>query len=319
MKELNNKANNLPAEFIEIMQNDFENDFINDIISGFEKWEKKVAFRVNYSKITEEKLEEKMNIAGTKFSKIKWIKWGYYLDEWRERDLWDKDFYINWEIYIQSPSSQIPVLALNPQKGEKVLDMTAAPGWKTTQISSLMENTGEVVAVELNTIRYEKMLHNFKKQGATNVKPLRCDSRELQDKFEEWTFDKILIDAPCSGEWRFDLDKEKSFAHYNKKFLKMIYKTQLWIVKEAIPLLKSGGELVYSTCTINTKENEWIIHMLLCVFKELEIADINLEFNFINGFEKTKSQVFKKWIEKSKRVLPTKNLEWFFVAKLKKK
>lgn len=320
MKELIKETKILPQDFIETMQKDFDNEFINQIVEGFKKEEKKVAFRVNLNKTTTEKLEETMTQEWVKFEKNPSIEWAYYLTEWREKELWSKDFYKNGEIYVQSPSSQIPVLALNPQKGEKVLDMTAAPGGKTTQISSLMKNTGEVVAVELNKIRYEKMLHNLKVQWANNVKALKMDGTELSKIYEEGYFDKILIDAPCSGEGRFDLNKEKSFAHYNKWFQKKIYKVQMSLVKSAVDLLKSGWELVYSTCTINTKENEWIAHMLLCVFKDLEIVDIELKMeDVIPAFEKTNSQVFKKGLSKAKRVVPTANHEWFFVVKFKKK
>jgi 16S rRNA (cytosine1407-C5)-methyltransferase len=215
-------------------------------------------------------------------------------------------------------------------KNTKILDVTSAPWSKTSQLSALIENEWQIIACDNNQIRIDKLNFTIKRQGCTNVWVVKSDARKLSETLKkefgaevEQYYDKILFDAPCSAEWRFNLTREKSYAFWNKDIPKRNYKLQKDILTNVIKMLKSWWELVYSTCTLSPEENEWIVHFIQSLFPEMEIIDItdngifkSLEtINWIKQFDKS---IYKN-ADKSIRILPTSELEWFFVAKFIKK
>jgi len=226
---------------------------------------------------------------------------------------------MNWEIYIQGISSQIPVLFLDLKKDLKVLDITRAPWSKTSQIRDIMENTWEITANELNALRIAKLKANIEKLGVTNVKTTKFDWKILWEKLEKESFDRILADLPCSAEWRINLSNEKTYSFWSEKNIKANYYLQREILKSCVPLLKKDWILVYSTCTIAPEENEAIVHFLLSNFKELHIEEINLNYDFIRNWIKNfDKQIYRKDCEKTIRCLPNKESEWFYIAKFRK-
>ena len=156
------------------------------------------------------------------------------------------------KIYIQNLSSMIPPLFLNPKEQEDILDMAAAPGGKTTQMAAMSDNKANITACERNTIRLDKMMYNINKQGA-NVYCINKNSLELDDFLK---FDKILLDAPCTGTGKITY-KTNFEKHLTKSLLEKTIKTQEKLLNKAIRLLKKDGELIYSTCSILKKENEF--------------------------------------------------------------
>lgn len=235
-----------------------------------------------------------------------------------------------WYIYVQSITSQIPVELIKlPEDLDNfnVLDLTAAPGWKSTQISSKMNNKWKIIANENNTIRLGKLNYTINKQGAQNIETIKFDANLLKEKFKKETFDVIIADLPCSAEWRINLEKEKSYKFLKKQWInKKNYKIQQEILKNNIWLLKSWWQLIYSTCTIDPLENEWIVHYILSNFPELEIQDISKFFEqewlkqiSKKWIKKYKKYIFRNEVENSFRIFPTKITEWFFVVKFKKK
>lgn len=235
-----------------------------------------------------------------------------------------------WYIYVQWITSQIPVELIDLPEDTtifRVLDLTSAPGWKSTQISSRLNNTWEIIANESNTIRFDKLLFTVNKQGSTNIEVTKFDANNLPETFLEWYFDVIIADLPCSAEWRISLDTEKTYKFLEKQWVnKRNYKIQQSILKNNIKLLKSGGQLIYSTCTLDPLENEWIVHFLLSNFTDLEIQNIDSYFE-----NELLSWIIKKWITEYKkyifkkevanwiRLLPSEMTEWFFVSKFIKK
>jgi len=327
MKKLLNK------DFLEKIEKIYSKDELKTIEAGFKTESRKPTFRINTLKANEEKTIESLVEAGVKIKKIDFLKNVYVLEEGREKDLWDTGAFKAGYIYMQGLTSMIPALMFDFEEDNqytKILDVTAAPGSKTSQLAALVKNKGQIIACDNNQIRIDKLNFTLKRQGCTNVWVVKTDARKLSGKLKEefgaeveQYFDKILFDAPCSAEWRFNLTREKSYAFWNTSIPKKNYRLQKEILTDIIKTLKTGWELVYSTCTLSPEENEWIVHFIQSLFPEMEIVDITEKEIFKNLETKTWVKQFDKSIyknaDKSIRILPTSEYEGFFVAKFTKK
>ena len=210
------------------------------------------------------------------------------------------------KIYIQNLSSMIPPLFLNPKEQEDILDMAAAPGGKTTQIAAMSDNKANITACERNTIRLDKMMYNINKQGV-NVYCINKNSLELDDFLK---FDKILLDAPCTGTGT--INYKTNFKKYlTKSLLEKTIKTQEKLLNKAIKLLKKDGELIYSTCSILKKENDEMIQKILS-------QNSNIHLEKIDIIEKENINIVKGINDKTITILPDENFEGFYIAKLVK-
>lgn len=264
--------------------------------------------RINLIKTTSEKVEEILakeeNIS---YNKVSWCKEAFILNTDNEKRIRELEIYKNGEIYLQSLSSMMPVIFLNPQENENILDMAAAPGGKTTQIASITNNTALITACEKNKVRADRLEYNIEKQGA-RVNVLREDSRKLSEFF---SFDKILLDAPCSGSGTLEYDNENNERYFTEELIKRSVKTQYEMLQKAIKMLKKGNEMIYSTCSILKEENEENIKKILKT-GEIELVEINkrvlVDVPELPG-------EFKETLT----VMPTKLYEGFFVAKLRRK
>ena len=227
----------------------------------------------------------------------------------KEKQIQDLKMYEAGEIYLQSLSSMVPPLVLNPKPNEKVLDLTAAPGSKTTQMAAMMQNKGYILANELDALRCERLKYNVEKQGATIIEINNGRGEVIGKKYEGY-FDKVLLDAPCSGEGRFLANDAKTYRNWSEKTVKELAKLQKKLLKSAYQALKHGGELVYSTCTLNREENEEILEWAISELEGLRLKNINLDIkNTVKGISDNKE------IEKAIKILPSKDNEGFFVAK----
>jgi 16S rRNA (cytosine967-C5)-methyltransferase len=156
---------------------------------------------------------------------------------------------------IQDESSMLAAYALGAEQNEFILDACAAPGGKSTHIAEKMNNTGEVISVDLHQHKVRLINDNAKRLGLENIKTSISDSRHLQEKFKTESFDRILLDAPCSG---FGVMRRKPDMKYTKteKDIERLSTIQQDLLMSVSPLLKKGGILVYSTCTVDKEENE---------------------------------------------------------------
>ncbi|MDL0418517.1 16S rRNA (cytosine(967)-C(5))-methyltransferase RsmB [Caldibacillus thermoamylovorans] len=163
---------------------------------------------------------------------------------------------------MQDESSMIVAYVVAPEKGEKILDACAAPGGKTTHMAERMENTGEIIALDLHEHKVKLINQNAARLGLTNIRAKQTDSRQMGTHFEKESFDRILVDAPCSG---FGVLKRKPDVKYTKteKDIKNLTKLQLELLNQAAPLVKPGGILVYSTCTVDQDENQRVTEKFL--------------------------------------------------------
>lgn len=187
----------LPEFLTQMLNNQYGEEITSNIIKGYTK-ERKLTFRANNLKITSEKVEEKLLANKIEFEKPKWSKEAFIINNACKKQIEGMQLYENGEIYLQSLSSMLPPIILEPKENNDILDMAAAPGGKTTQIAALTRNKAHITACEMNNIRMERLKYNIEKQGANSVYTMQVDSRKIDDFF---AFDQILLDAPCSREW----------------------------------------------------------------------------------------------------------------------
>lgn len=297
---------NLPVFLRERLLKEYKKDIVEKIILGYMQ-KRKVTLRVNTIKIKEDELENFLINSKINYSKVSFYSSAFILENIREEEIRNWEFYKEGKIYLQSLSSMLPPLVLEPKAKENILDMAAAPGGKTTQISALSENTALITACEKNKIRYERLEYNVNKQGAKGINLMRIDARILSDFF---SFDKILLDAPCSGSGILNLENENIEKNFTEELIERSVKLQETLLKKAIKILKVGGELIYSTCSILKEENEDLLERVLN--KNLELIPIAN-----NIFENVPKLPVK--LEGTLCVMPNELYEGFFVAKIRKK
>lgn len=297
---------NLPVFLRERLLKEYKKDIVEKIILGYMQ-RRKVTLRINTIKMKEDELENFLINSKINYSKVSFYSSAYILENIREEEIRNWEFYKEGKIYLQSLSSMLPPLVLEPKAKENILDMAAAPGGKTTQISALSENTALITACEKNKIRYERLEYNVNKQGAKGINLMRIDARNLSDFF---SFDKILLDAPCSGSGTLNLKNENIEKNFTEELIERSVKLQETLLKKAIKILKVGGELIYSTCSILKEENEDLLERILN--KNLELIPIAN-----NIFENVPKLPVK--LEGTLCVMPNELYEGFFVAKIRKK
>jgi 16S rRNA (cytosine1407-C5)-methyltransferase len=217
-------------------------------------------------------------------------------------------------IYIQNPSSLFPVKILSELMPEYpiILDVSAAPGGKTTALSEILNRRGLIIANEISTSRLKDLHFNLEKYTAWNVKTTNLDGRKL-NKFFKNTFDGVLLDAPCSNENKIMKNKEVA-SFWSNEFIQRMQKLQKELILSAFDTLKPGGILVYSTCTFSIEENEQVIEYLLIEKDDAELVDINFD-KYPKGLS-CNDEINEKIIRIFPHQIP---YDGFFVSAIKKK
>lgn len=222
--------------------------------------------------------------------------------------------YLQGFIYIQDAASQIAAITLNPTPNSRVLDMCAAPGSKTTYLAQLMNNTGTLIALDSVFPRIKSLKNNLERLGISNCIVYKKDAKYADDLNLE--FDFVLLDAPCSGNYTQD---ENWFEQRNLDDLPAINRDQKDLFKAAYKVLKKGGTLVYSTCSLEPEENEMMMDWALAKYPDLELVDPELKLGDPAIFNPFNNQLNPE-INKCIRFWPHKtNTDGFFLAKLRKK
>lgn len=292
---------------INMLQEQYGKKIANKIIEGYTK-QRAVTFRVNTLKSNIETIENKLREEKIEYKKTTWSKEAFIIKNANEKVIQELDIYKNGEIYLQSLSSMLPPIILKPQEGADILDMAAAPGGKTTQMAALSGNKAHITACEKNKIRAERLKYNVDKQGASCVFIMTKDARYIDDFF---SFDQILLDAPCSGSGTLNINNSNLKNVFTKKLIEKSISSQLALLKKAIKILKPGKEMVYSTCSILSCENEDVVKKILSS-ENAEIVPIDFE-----GIESI--PVLPTKIDGTLCVCPNELYEGFFVAKIRKK
>jgi NOL1/NOP2/sun family putative RNA methylase len=296
----------LPDFLLTKLNKDYSQEEVIRILEGY-KTKRILSFRVNTIKTTAEEIEQELIKNEIKYERVKWSKDAFIVLNKKENEIQEMDIYKNGKIYLQSLSSMLPPIVLNPMPKNDILDMTAAPGGKTTQIAALSNNEANITACEINKIRAERLRYNLDKQGASSVFVMLEDARNIDNFF---SFDQILLDSPCSGSGTININENNLNEYFTTELVERSKKLQIALIKKAIKILKSGKEMVYSTCSILKEENEDIIRKVLN--EGIEIVPIEFD-----GKE-TLPQL-STTIKGTLCICPTKYYEGFFIAKLRKK
>lgn len=302
---------NLPKAFEEKMKLLLKEEF-EDYIACYEE-PRFYGLRVNTAKIS---VEEFKKICPFEIHPIPWIENGFYYDGDQIQPS-KHPYYYAGLYYLQEPSAMTPANRLPVSPGERVLDVCAAPGGKATELGAKLAGDGVLVANDISNSRAKGLLKNLEVFGVKNMLVLSEEPGKLIDYFPEY-FDKILIDAPCSGEGMFRKDKKmvKAWEEHGPEFFA---KLQRSIITQAAQMLRPGGMILYSTCTFDAMENEGTIEYLLTQYPEFEICEIAPYEHFVKGMPETTMSGNPEF-EKTVRIFPHKmHGEGHFLALLKKK
>jgi 16S rRNA (cytosine1407-C5)-methyltransferase len=222
-------------------------------------------------------------------------------------------------VYIQNAASWLPVIALDPQPGEHILDICAAPGGKTSHIAALSNNEAYITANDNSRPRLAKLRANLDRLGVKNAKYTLFDATQLSRKLEGQQFDKILLDAPCSGEGMMTLGSDRDFNSWSVAQIKRLQQLQKRILVQAWQLLKPGGTLVYSTCTMAPEENEAVIDYLLRHNDDVWLQQMKFSLtNRVAPVLEWNGKQFNDQLKFAMRLIPSKEIEAFFVCKITK-
>lgn len=222
--------------------------------------------------------------------------------------------------YIQELASMLPIIALKPKPEELILDLCSSPGSKTTQIASAMKNTGSIIANEVSLGRIKILASNLERCGVTNTIITKKEGAALCKRLKklDYQFDKILVDAPCSGEGTLR-SSYKTYSMWNIKTVHALTHIQKNLLESAIEILRPGGEIIYSTCTHSPEENEQVVDYILQNHTNIEPEVIKLPIKCREGISCWDDREFHKGVKHACRVYPQdNNTEGFFLIKFKK-
>lgn len=293
--------------FLASIQSQYGDETAQQILSGIQG-KRAVTLRANTLKTAPEAIAALLAEQGISFERAPFSAAAFLLPDAREEQLWKLPCYERGEIYLQSLSSMLPPIALAPQPGADILDMAAAPGGKTAQMAAMTGGRAAITACEINKIRAEKLRYNLEKQGASRVNVMVCDARRLEDFFR---FDQILLDAPCSGSGTMLCAQPSTCRAFSEKLVRTSAATQLQLLRKALALLKPGGSMVYSTCSILEAENEAVVRAAL---KGSQAAVEPISFP---GMEALPLLPCK--LPGALCIRPTARYEGFFMARLRKR
>ena len=268
--------------------------------------------RVNTAKIS---VEEFLKIAPWPLEPVPWIRNGFYYDGEKYQPA-KHPYYFAGLYYLQEPSAMTPADRLPVEPGDRVLDVCAAPGGKATELGAKLNGTGILAANDLSSSRAKGLLKNLELFGIGNVLILSEEPGRLVPYFKGY-FDKILIDAPCSGEGMFRKDRKmiRAWEEHGPDYFSKIQRS---IVTQAAEMLREGGMLLYSTCTFSPEENEQTIEYLLQEYPQFEICEMEGYEGFAQGMPEV-SLTGDERLKKTVRIFPHRMKgEGHFLALLKK-
>lgn len=265
---------NLPIAFEEKMKEMLGDDF-GRYLASFDT-DAHQGLRVNTSKIS---VEEFLKISPYRLTPVPWCPNGFYYE--KEEKPAKHPFYFAGLYYIQEPSAMTTASLLPIEEGDVVLDLCAAPGGKSTELAAKLNGSGLLITNDISNSRAKALLKNIEVFGVGNSLVTSEPPNELAKRFPQF-FDKILIDAPCSGEGMFRKQSNMTKA-WESNGVDLFVGLQRSILKEAVTMLKPGGMLIYSTCTFSKEENEQSIEYLLSLDESLHLVELPMFEGFDEG------------------------------------
>jgi len=302
----------------------FKKDFIERYskLTDFEKFKHyslsflRRSIRINTVFGTVKEIKTNIEKKGWILEPIPWCKEGFWISHPERRDVGNLLEHHLGQIYVQEAASMIPPLVLSPKPSDLVLDMCAAPGSKTTQMGAMMQSTGLIVANDYKGQRLQSLGINLQRSCLPNVIITLMHGK----RFYQFQFDKILLDAPCSGTGTIRKSL-KTITIWNAGMVSKLARQQKELIQRAFENLKPGGEMVYSTCSVEPEEDEGVVDFLLKTFSDADIIKVKLPglktsppVTEFNGFK------YDARVKDTLRIWPQDNdTEGFFIAKIKKK
>ncbi len=312
-------SDSLPAEFLLRLEKIVAPPNQAGVVGSFAEV-KTTTVRVNTLKTTVSRVLEQLTAAGITCQAATDSIPEALLVPWADRDRLTRLPHVeNGHIFIQGLASVLATRVLDPQPGEWVLDLAAAPGGKATHIAQQMQNQGKLSVVEPIRKRMFVLADILKRYGVTIAKTYLIDGRKVGGKTPN-RFDRVLLDAPCSGEAMFRTGQPETWRYWSLRKIAEQSRKQLGLIKSAFLSLKPGGVLLYGTCSFAPEENESIVSRLLEQFPgnaELKPIELPIE-NWQPGLTEFESQRWPAAMSECRRLLPDRNVDAFFLAKILK-
>lgn len=294
-------------QLFDLISCDYSQNQVERIKEGL-KQRIKTTFRVNTLKANTEIVERELTLNEIEYQQDNIIHFAYHIENKYFEKLKTLDIYKNGAIYVQNISSMLPSICLGGCKKQDVLDMCASPGGKTSLICALNENESHLMACEINKQRYERLKYNLDKLGCKNINFMQINTLQLDDFYR---FDKILLDAPCSGSGTLNLNETKSYNKFSLELVNRCENMQVKLLKKALSLLKKGESMIYSTCSILKIENENVVKQFVDGKKyQLQAIDF-IQNNFSDN-------LLSSSLENTYTICPSDLMEGFFICKIKK-
>ncbi|MEK6808791.1 MAG: NOL1/NOP2/sun family putative RNA methylase [Nanoarchaeota archaeon] len=290
-------------------------------LTDFEEFKKysleyqKRSIRVNTLKISVEELRERL-VCNWELTQIPWCKEGFWIvhKNNERRDIGNTIEHSLGYYYIQESASMIPAIVLEPKLNEVILDICASPGSKSTQIAQYMDNTGILISNDYKGDRLAPLGINIQRMGITNTIMTLMEGR----KFKGYNFDRILLDAPCSGTGTIR-KSFKTITIWNPDMIKRLARQQRQLIDSAFMNLKEDGVMVYSTCSLEPEEDEEVIDFLLSKYQNARLEGIEINIKRSSPILEFEGKSYNPEIRKCLRIWPQdNNSDGFFVARIRK-
>jgi 16S rRNA (cytosine1407-C5)-methyltransferase len=254
---------------------------------------------------------------GYNLEEINGVANAYFVLNKDKSEISQTDEYFSGKFYIQNLSSILPSILLDPKEDEVILDMCAAPGSKTTHLAALMNNKGEIIANDSEMSRVSSLKNVLEQFGVKNTKVVMSDARDFGKQYPA-TFDKVLLDAPCSGEGLIYFRGSKPLRFWGIDRIKRYTFLQRELLESAFLALKHGKHMIYSTCTLEPEENEGVVTYLLNKYPNARLEEIKMDkdIQYVGGIRKWSGNIYDPSIKKSIRILPTSKTMAFYIAKI---
>jgi tRNA (cytosine49-C5)-methyltransferase len=310
----------LPADFTERFHQLCPSALLPAALQSFED-AKLTSFRLNTLRDSEAVLQ-KLRDAGLEFEAVDWAHknsvQAFQLSSQMREKLTHSSAAEQGDIYIQSLSSMLAPIILQPESKDWVLDLAAAPGGKTILMAEMMENQGQISAVEPVRNRFFRLKANVERLGISNTRFYMKDGRAV-GRLKPDSFDKVMLDAPCSSESRFRSNDEKSYQHWNLKKVAESAKKQKRLILSGFDALKPGGMMVYCTCSFSPEENELIVNHLLKKREQARMKPIPVEIDTMTpGLTEWQNKALHPDCALSRRIWPDIQMDGFFLALIEK-
>ncbi|MDA0658695.1 MAG: RsmB/NOP family class I SAM-dependent RNA methyltransferase [Planctomycetota bacterium] len=250
---------------------------------------------------------------------VEWLPEAFVVSSQYREQIVGSDLVTMGHVYVQNLSSMLAVRVLGAEPDEQVLDLAAAPGGKTTQLAAMMRNTGWLSAVEPIRTRFYKLQSMLRQYGVTIGHTYLTDGRTVGNKTPD-RFDRVLLDAPCSGEARFRWDEPKTYQYWSLRKIREQSRKQKGLLRSALKATRPGGRILYSTCSFAPEENECVVHHLLARNSaQVRVVPVDLPINnWQPGITRWLDKELHPDVVHARRILPTDSMDAFFLCLLEK-